>query len=53
MQQKRKYYSRPMVLFMAVIGVTVAVVAVLAIKEIKPPQQVIEKELDAGALANR
>lgn len=50
MQQKRKF-SRPVVLLMATLGMTVGVVVVLLAKDVKAPQQMIEKELDAGAFA--
>lgn len=48
MQQKR-HYSRTVILFMAVIGVTAGVFVVLMTKNIPVPTQTIEQELDAAA----
>jgi len=52
MQQKHKY-SRVGVLFMAVLGVSIAVVTVLMLRDIPVPQQTIEKELDASAFTQK
>jgi len=53
MQQKRHYYSRAGVLLMALLGVSVGVVVVLMIKDITPPQQPIEKQIDASAFVQK
>ena len=51
MQQKPKY-SRPAILFMALIGMSVGVVTVLMFRDIAIPQHQIEKELDAKAFTH-
>lgn len=49
MQHKRRF-SRAGILAMALLGLVVAVFTVLMTKEVTPPSQTIEKELDAKAL---
>jgi hypothetical protein len=49
MQHKRPYYSRAGILSMALVGVIIAILAFLMIKEIPAPSVAIEKPLDAKA----
>jgi len=46
MQHKRRF-SRAGVLSMAVIGLVIGICVVLMTKDFTPPQQAVEKELDA------
>lgn len=49
--QHKPRYSRPIVLSMALLGLVTAVVAVLLMRDLTVPQQLVEKPLDVQALS--